>query len=59
MNTENGGSGHAVVLINDDNGRLEFLNSWGPEFANNGFFCVKDEKVLENLKLYDVYACPS
>jgi hypothetical protein len=46
-------------LINDDNGRLEFLNSWGPKFADNGFFCVKDENVLENLKLYDVYAWPS
>ena len=54
MNTKNGGAGHAVVLINYDSDRLEFLNSWGQKWADNGFFCVKDEYVLENLKFYDV-----
>lgn len=47
--------GHAVVLINDDDNRLEFLNSWGTGFADKGFFCIKDENVLDQLKFYDVY----
>ena len=42
-------------MINNDSDRLEFLNSWGINFADGGFSCVKDENVLENLKLYDVY----
>jgi hypothetical protein len=42
-------------LINDDDNRLEFLNSWGTGFADEGFFCIKDENVLDQLKFYDVY----
>jgi len=47
--------GHAVVLINDNDDKLEFLNSWGTKFADKGFFSIKDENVLDNLKFYDIY----
>lgn len=34
---------------------FKFLNLWGTSFADNGFFRVKDENVLDNFKMYDVY----
>lgn len=42
-------------MINDNDDKLEFLNSWGTSFADKGFFSIKDENVLDNLKFYDIY----
>ncbi|CAF0865067.1 unnamed protein product [Adineta steineri] len=47
-------SGHAVVLMKCDPTSLTFINSWGIEFADKGFFRVRDQAVL-NLQFYDVY----
>ena len=46
--------GHAVVLIKCDPEGLTFLNSWSTDFADKGFFKVKNQLVL-GLKFYDVY----
>jgi hypothetical protein len=46
--------GHAVVLIKCDPQSLTFMNSWGDDFADHGFFKVRNQSVL-NLKFYDVY----
>lgn len=48
-------SGHAVVLIRCSPDCLTFMNSWGTEFAKDGFFHVKDENVLNDTKFYDIY----
>lgn len=45
---------HAVVLIDANISALEFLNSWGPDFGNNGRFRVRNAAVL-NITFYDVY----
>lgn len=45
---------HAVVLIKCDPTYLTFINSWGSQFADKGFFRVQNQSVL-NLKFYDVY----
>lgn len=47
-------SGHAVVLMKIDPASLTFINSWGPAFADGGFFRVRNQAVL-NLQFYDVY----
>ena len=47
--------GHAVVLIRCDPDCLTFMNSWGTEFADEGFFRVEDQSVLNDMKFYDVY----
>ena len=47
--------GHAVVLIRCDPNCLTFMNSWGQEFADSGFFRVKDQKVLNDTTFFDVY----
>ena len=47
-------AGHAVVLMKCDPKSLTFINSWGPEFADGGFFRVRNQAVL-NLQFYDVY----
>ena len=47
--------GHAVVLMRCSPIGLTFMNSWGKEFANGGFFNVQKEEVLHNMKFYDVY----
>ena len=31
------------------------MSSWGQQFADKGFFHVKDHKVLNETKFYDVY----
>jgi hypothetical protein len=46
--------GHAVVLMKCDPTSLTFINSWGPDFADKGFFRVRNQAVL-NLQFYDVY----
>ncbi|CAF3121366.1 unnamed protein product [Rotaria socialis] len=45
---------HAVVLTKSNTTYLTFMNSWGTSFADNGFFKVRDQSVL-NLSFYDVY----
>lgn len=39
--------GHAVLLIDVKSDYLEFLNSWGPKWADNGKFKVKNADVLK------------
>lgn len=46
--------GHAVVLTSYNNKCLTFMNSWGEEWADNGFFRIQNEGVLE-LEFFDVY----
>lgn len=47
--------GHAVVLTGCHPDCLRLMNSWGPDFADGGFFRVKDQAVLDNTTFYDVY----
>ena len=47
--------GHAVVLIRCHPNCLVFMNTWGQEFADGGFFRVQDEKVLHNMQFFDIY----
>ena len=52
--------GHAVVLIDANISALEFLNSWGPDWGNNGRFRVENADVFSVRKnrpmtFYDVY----
>ena len=44
-----------MVLIRCDPNCLTFMNSWGTDFANKGFFKVKDQNVLNNTTFFDVY----
>ena len=46
--------GHAVVLTSYSIESLVFMNSWGKEWADNGFFSVTNSKVLK-CKFYDVF----
>ncbi|CAF4555109.1 unnamed protein product, partial [Rotaria sp. Silwood2] len=46
--------GHAIVLMKCDPTSLTFMNSWGTDFADGGFFRVRNQAVL-NLQYYDVY----
>ena len=46
--------GHAVVLTSYSIESLVFMNSWGKEWADNGFFSIANSKVL-SCKFYDVY----
>ena len=55
-----GGGGHAVVLVRCDETSLSFMNSWGPMWANNGFFTIDNSSTLGILggppmRFYDVY----
>ena len=43
------------MLIKCDPECLTFMNSWGKEFADGGFFRVKDANVLNKAKFFDVY----
>jgi hypothetical protein len=52
--------GHAVVLVRCDDTSLTFMNSWGPQFGNNGFFAIDKASTLEieggpRMRFYDVY----
>jgi len=49
------GFGHAVVLTSYDAESLRLMNSWGDDWADNGFFRVQDENVLPGLKFFDVF----
>ncbi|CAB3993004.1 Hypothetical predicted protein [Paramuricea clavata] len=47
--------GYAVVLTSYNSKCLTFMNSWGEEWANNGFFRVKNADVLgDQLEFFDV-----
>ena len=53
--TEKEDGGHAVVLIHCTPQCLVFMNSWGQEWGDEGFFRVKDGQVLDSIAFYDVY----
>ena len=46
--------GHAVVLTHISRNYLKFLNSWGNDFADNGYFKIEKASVL-NVKFYDIF----
>ena len=49
-------SGHAVVLTSYNSKCLTFMNFWGEEWADNGFFRVQNAEVLgDQLEFFDVY----
>lgn len=47
-------SGHTVVLTSYNSKCLIFMNSWGQEWGDNGFFRVQNAQLLQ-LKFFDVY----
>ena len=47
--------GHAVVLVRCSPKCLTFMNSWGKEWGDGGFFRVKNDKVLNDTIFYDIY----
>ncbi len=47
-------TGHAVVLTSFNSKCLTFMNSWGQEWGDNGFFRVQNAEVLQ-LEFFDVY----
>ena len=53
--TRTNSKGHAVVLMRYDRDYLTFMNSYGTEFADGGFFRVENEMVLNKTQFYDVY----
>ena len=46
--------GHAVVLTSYDAKSLRLMNSWGDDWADNGFFRVQNANVLPGLIFFDV-----
>ena len=49
-------SGHAVVLTSYNSKCLTFMNSWGEDWGEKGFFKVQNAEVLgDQLKFFDVY----
>ncbi|XP_044182296.1 uncharacterized protein LOC114970723 [Acropora millepora] len=46
--------GHAVVLTSYDADSLRLMNSWGDDWADQGFFRVQNSDVL-GLKFFDVF----
>ena len=44
-----------MVLTRCDSKCLTFMNSWGTDFADEGFFRVEDSLVLRDMFFYDVY----
>lgn len=53
-NTDPETFGHAVVLTSSNSECFRFMNSWGADFADMGFFRVKDEEVLD-MDFIDVF----
>ena len=51
-----GTKGHAVVLTSYNSKCLTFMNSWGEDWGEKGFFKVQNAEVLgDQLKFFDVY----
>ena len=46
--------GHSVVLTHISKDYLTFLNSWGKNWGDNGFFKVKNSDVLK-MKFCDIF----
>ena len=46
--------GHAIVLTHISKSYLKFLNSWGTEWGDNGYFRVKSADVLD-IEFADIY----
>ena len=46
--------GHAVVLTSYNSKSLTFMNSWGQQWGDNGFFRVQNAEMLQ-LEFFDVY----
>ena len=46
---------HSIVLISAKNGYLRFLNSWGENFGDHGFFSIENSEVLRDMEFYEVY----
>ena len=44
-----------MVLTRCDSNCLTFMNSWGTDFADEGFFRVENSSVLRDMFFYDVY----
>ena len=51
-------TGHAVVLTHIYKDSLRFLNSYGTQWGDNGFFRVRNSKVI-NAKFIEVYIEPN
>lgn len=49
-----GGSGHAAVIVGRDQDEWKIKNSWGDDFADEGFFRVRKD-ALPELRLYHVF----
>ena len=49
-----GAGGHAVVLTSYDADSLRLMNSWGDDWADQGFFRVQNSNVL-GLQFFDVF----
>ena len=47
--------GHAVILISIEKCGLKFLNSWGKNWGDNGYFRIENENVLNDLQFMDVF----
>ncbi|OXA43286.1 hypothetical protein Fcan01_21925 [Folsomia candida] len=46
---------HVVLLVDYEPNALVFMNSWGIDFANGGYFRVENADVL-GLEFYDVFS---
>ena len=44
-----------MVLTEIEENCLKFLNSWGRDFADNGYFRIENEEVLNNLEFMDIF----
>ena len=49
------GGGHAVVLTSIEKNSLKFLNSWGKNFGDKGYFRIENEKVLDDIQFMDIF----
>lgn len=53
--------GHAVVLVGFGRGYMKFMNSWGKDWADGGFFKVRDGTVLgsapstRKIRYFDIF----
>ena len=46
---------HSVVFISIEENCLKFLNSWGKEWGDEGYFRLEKEDVIKNLYFIDVF----